>query len=370
MLTTRVVDFTPDLLRLQSEWEALRKECHGSIFTSFDWTIEWLRHFDLVASPRIVLVEERGDLIAIAPFVVMEHRALGMKLKKLALVGNGGSVAQLYDLRILSRGNTEEVLEVIIEALDELDWNVIHLDGMCDDDLTLSFYDRLSERWETDELVRVPCPRAELPADGDLLEVISVGTRRIIKRSVNSLENDSRIGYRIVDLPDEAAEAVEIFALRHMDRWENKDGLLFGHEQMTSFLKDVIMASAQEGRGLVYEVWIDGSLASQMICLEDRDCMRSFRVGMTDRYADFAPAHLVAYFAMTEARKAGFSHFDFGSGLEEFKYRLDDSGRSFVGIQAKRGSVRAMSKLSSLPGVRQLIERNGNRQMALKASRD
>jgi CelD/BcsL family acetyltransferase involved in cellulose biosynthesis len=70
---------------------------------------------------------------------------------------------------------------------------------------------------------------------------------------------------------------------------------------------------------------------------------------------------------MAEAQKAGFIRFDFGAGPEEFKYRLGARDRSLMRIQAKRGTVRAMAKLSSLPVVKQLVDRSGAKEQALKA---
>jgi CelD/BcsL family acetyltransferase involved in cellulose biosynthesis len=85
------LDNTLDLQSYQPAWEALRKRCGGSIFVSFDWTIEWLRHFDRSAQPRVILVEEDGGVVGIAPFVVWEERSMGMKVRKLSLVGTEGS---------------------------------------------------------------------------------------------------------------------------------------------------------------------------------------------------------------------------------------------------------------------------------------
>jgi CelD/BcsL family acetyltransferase involved in cellulose biosynthesis len=367
LLRSRVIDSTPDLLMVQPEWEDLRKRCRGSIFSSFDWSIEWLRHFDRVASPRVVLVEEDGDLVGLSPFVVMEHRSVGMKLKKLSLVGNGAGVAELYDLGVLVSEGRDDVMDEIVEQMDALDWNVLHLNEMRDDAVTRELYDKVSDRWETDELVSIPCPRTDLPASGDLMDVVSSRTRRTIRKTIHQLETDNRVGYRCIDLPDECAEATAMYSLQHQERWEVKGGSIFGNENLSSFLKDVMMASAQEGRGMVYEVWIDGSLASQMLCLDDGDVMRAYRVGMTNRYLDLSPGNLVAIYAMNEARNAGYTQFDFGAGPEEFKYRLGAKDLPLLRIQAKRGTVRAMAKITSLPGVKQLVDRSGMRQQALKA---
>jgi len=367
MLNSHLVGSTADVMLIQPEWESLRKRCGGSIFISFDWAIEWLRHFDRLASPRIVVVEDDGEVVGIAPFVVMEHRSMGMRLKKLSLVGNGAGVAELYDLGIMVDEDREDVMDEIIERMDELDWNILHLNEMTDCPTTHSLYAKVSDRWDTDEPVRIPCPRTELPGTGDVMEVVSSRTKRTVRKAIGTLEAESRVGYRCVDLPEEAAEAAAMYALQHMERWEEKGGSIFTNENLSSFLKDVMMATAQEGRGMIYEVWIDGSLASQMLCLEDGDVMRAYRVGMSDRYAEYSPGNLVAIYAMNEARDAGFTQFDFGAGPEEFKYRLGAKDRPLMRIQAKRGSVRAMAKISSLPGVKQLVDRSGMKQQALKA---
>lgn len=367
MLRTWRLDHTVDLQSMQAEWESVRKQTGGSIFTSFDWAIEWLRHFDKVASPRVVFVEEYGTIIAIAPFVLIEQKSMGLKLKKLSLIGNGSGVAELYELGLLVDPEREDVLDRIVEEMDKIDWNILHLNEMTDSPVSQSLYRKVAERWETDEPVRIPCPTADIPPEGDVMEVISSRTRRTLRKITSTLEAESRVRYRCVDLPKEAGEAASIYALQHLERWEDKGGSIFTSENLSSFLKQVMMATVTEGRGMIYEVWIDGSLASQMLCLEDGDVMRAYRVGMNNRYSEFSPGNLVALYAMTEAQKAGFTRFDFGAGPEEFKYRLGARDRPLIRIQAKRGTVRAMAKISSLPVVKQLVDRSGAKDQALKA---
>ncbi len=367
MLRAWRLDHTIDLQSMQGEWETLRKMTGGSIFSSFDWSIEWLRHFDKVASPRVIFIEEDGAIVAIAPFVLVEQRAMGMKLRKLSLIGNGSGVAELYDLGILVGEDREDILDRIIEEMNKIDWNVLHLNEMTDGPVARALHSKISERWETDEQVFIPCPATDIPAEGDVMEVISSRTRRALRKISASLEAESRIRYRCVDVPKEAGEAAAMYALQHLERWEDKGGSIFTSENLSSFLKNVMVATVTEGRGMIYEAWIDGSLASQMLCLEDGDIMRAYRVGMSNRYAEFSPGNLVALYAMAEAQKAGFIRFDFGAGPEEFKYRLGARDRSLMRIQAKRGTVRAMAKLSSLPVVKQLVDRSGAKEQALKA---
>jgi len=367
-LRVRTVSEPSELMLLRPEWELLRKQCGGSIFSSLDWALEWLRHFESVASLRALIVEDPSGVRAIAPLVVMEQKAMGLRMRKLSLVGNGAGVAELYDLGILWSGDVDETADAIAQGMEGLDWNLLQLNEMREDAMTLALHERAGEMWDADDLVRVPCPATELPEEGEVLDVISSRTRRTIRKAMNDLELEGRIRYRAVDLPDEAAEAAGMYALQHVSRWsDSKGGSIFSNKDLAEFLKDVMMSAAQEGRGTIYEVWIDGSLASQMLCLEDGDTMRAYRVGMTDRFAEFSPGNLAAHYAMSEAQKAGFTLFDFGAGPEEFKYRLGAQDRSLVRIQAKRGGMKAAARLSSLPGVKQVVDRSGARRSALKA---
>ena len=366
-LDVQVVDQTEDVPSIQAEWESLRKRCRGSIFSSFDWGLEWLRHFDRIAQPRIVMVEEDGELVGLAPFALMEHRSMGMRMKKLSMIGNGAGVAELYDLGIMVLDQRNDVIDAIANAMDEMRWNVLHLNELRDDEVNRALHHRVTERWETDEIIQIPCPRTDIPQSGDVLDVASSRTRRTIRKAMETLERDSRINYRTVDLPEETAEAAELYALQHMERWSEKGGSIFSNENLSAFLRDVMRATAEEGRGMIYEVWIDGTLASQMLCLEDGDLMRAYRVGMNNRFSEFSPGNLVAHYAMREAQMAGFVQFDFGAGPEEFKYRLGARDVPLMRIQAKRGTVKAMSRISSLPGVKQIVDRSGAREQALKA---
>lgn len=361
-LTVRTLDNTIDLQGYQPEWEELRKRCGGSIFCSFDWAIEWLRHFDKECLPRIIMVEENGVLVGLAPLALTEQHSMGVKVRRLSLVGDGVGVAELYDLGVMVSEDREDILDKMVQEMGRLDWNVLEFNRMRDCPSARSLFQRVSRRWETEDLATVPCPGTELPSSGSLMDVISSRTKRIMVRSMTMLEEESRIRYRCVDTPNEANEATAMYALKHLAKVEGKDTGTYSSERQSSFLTDVMLSTVLEGRGMVYEAWIDGSLAAQMLCLEDGDVMRAFRVGTSDRYQEYSPSNLVALYAMNEARQAGFTFFDFGAGAEEFKYRLGARDRQLLRIEAKRGTFRAMSKISSLPGVRHLMDRSGARQ--------
>ena len=199
-----------------------------------------------------------------------------------------------------------------------------------------------------------------------MIDVIGSRTRRTIRHVTSSLSNENRIVYRIEESPDGVEEALRTYVELHRDRWKKRGGSIFADESISSFLVDIARRFAETSCGRVYEVRIDGTVASQLLCIDDWECMRAYRIGMNDSMKEFAPGNLVAYFAMQDARKRGFGHLDFGKGAEEFKYRMGAKDTYLVGVEAKKGSLKIMSKIASLPGVKGIVERMGAKDSALK----
>lgn len=366
MLEHRTVSDIQKLRSFGKSWETLRKMCKGPAYQSFDWTNMWLKHFGNLASPRLILVNDGEDIVGILPLVQTVTTLMGMRLKRLSFFGNCSNTAESYNHELLCVGNQDEVLDQMIEALRELDWNLLQLCDLRDTSLSTTLCERIAEEWQTDEIPKTPCPHAYLSATGDVIDIIGSRTRRTIRHVISSLKNENRIVHRIEESPDGVAEAMRTYAELHRDRWGKRGGSIFADENISSFLIDIARKFAETGSGRVYEIRIDGTVASQLFCIDDWECMRAYRIGMNDSMKEFSPGNLVAYFAMQDAQKRGFGHLDFGKGAEEFKYRMGAKDTYLVGVEAKKGSLRIMSKIASLPGVKEAVERTGVKDSALK----
>ena len=241
---------------IEREWEILRKCCDASIYASHAWALEWLDKFGSHTQPNVVVLKENGRTCAIAPFIITEQKTAGIKIKKLSMIGNGTGTTELYDLSILWCGEAEKIADALAEIIDQLDWNVIQIHDIREDDVSTLLYEKISSLWDTDEIVKIPCPYVELDSISDALDNASSRTRRMIRKTLQSLEEDSRIRYRRVDIPEEVKEAAEFYALHHISRWEDKGGSIFSNEDIASFLKDITTYAANEGYGEVFDACI------------------------------------------------------------------------------------------------------------------
>ncbi|MBM4237168.1 MAG: GNAT family N-acetyltransferase [Euryarchaeota archaeon] len=366
MLRYRLVEHTEEMETLREDWERVREACRGSVLTSFEWTLAWLESFRHVVSPRIVVVEEGGEVRGLAPFTISEQKVMGVIVRKLSIVGNGKGTVEMYDLSLLHEGDCLAVVKTIVSALDEVKWNMLNLENLRNDPSSLALFDLVSQRWLTDDLTRTPCPYVRLDSVDDVIRLIGKRTQRTIRKMASELQGEERLEFRIVEDPEGIVRSMETYVAQHRDRWSRKGGSIFSDDLVSRFMINIAERMASMGRGRCYEILIDGEVASQILCFDDRNCTRAYRVGVNDAFLDYSPGNLVTYRAMEDSKRRGFKYFDFAKGAEEFKYRMGAQDRHLVSIQAKRGSLRLMSKLASVPGVRKIAEKSGVKDSALK----
>ncbi|MGD0057105.1 MAG: GNAT family N-acetyltransferase [Methanomassiliicoccales archaeon] len=344
----------------------MRKECKASVFMSFDWVRLWLRHFESVASPRVVVLERNGEIEAIAPFVLVLRSSMGIKVKRLMFLGNSSGTAEAYDLGVMYTGEEREIVDGIMEALREIDWNLMQLLDIRDESFCNALCERVQTEWQMDPPVRTSCPFVSIPLSGDILALAQSRTRRKMRKVTSTLEGEGRLHSRVGRSPEEVVEAMKTYIRHHRERWESKGGSIFSNDKLGSFMLDIGRELSEKGIAEMYEVLIDGEVASQAFCIKDGDWMRAYRIGINTKFMDFSPGYLVAHVAMKDAQNRGFKVFDWGKGEEQFKYLVGAEDRYIFGIQAKRGSLAHMSKIASLPGIRAVVEKTGVRESALR----
>jgi len=318
------------------------------------------------ASPHVILVEEGKEIVGILPLVQTVASMMAMRLRRLSFFGSCPGTAESYDNELLCKGDRDEVLDQIIMALKGSDWNLLQVCDLRDTPLSSALCKRIAEEWQSDEMPKIPCPFIDLPPSGDVMGIVGSRTRRTIRSVSNALKAEDRIAFRIEDSPDRVADAMRTYVTLHRERWMKRGGSILTDENLSSFLINISKRLAERGVGRVYEVRIDDRVASQLLCIDDWDCIRAYRIGISESAKEYSPGNMVVHFAMNDAQKRGFRRFDFGKGAEEFKYRMGAENASLIGIEAKKGSLEMLSKIASLPGVKSVVDRTHVRDAALK----
>ena len=106
------------LLRLRSAWGALCEEAEaGCLFLTPEWLIPWWEQFGSGRELRCIAVSEGDRLIGFLPLFAEGARIAGMRVRRVAFLGDGATGCDYLDM-LAARGRETDVRAAVLEALD------------------------------------------------------------------------------------------------------------------------------------------------------------------------------------------------------------------------------------------------------------
>jgi CelD/BcsL family acetyltransferase involved in cellulose biosynthesis len=351
---------------LAKDWEELRMACGGSIFTSHAFTQAWLREFSDIAVPKVITAWENGQLVGVAPLAVWERKAVGMRMRILSLIGSAGSTQEFHELGFLSEKERTDVTEGLIDHAGRVRWDILMMRDMTDNESNHFLLASVAKRWKAGRVSKEVCPCITVPEGDDVLADLGSRTRRRLRSHLRILEADKRIEFRQILDAEGAERAMGTFAELHQARWKDKGGSIFADKRQTRLLIEEARLAMSSRSGCVCEVVIDNKIAAQQLILYDGEYGRAHRMSINPEFMEYHPGYLVVYGAMLDIKKRDLKLLDMGKGAEEYKYRLGAKDRYLIGMQAVRGRMALATKLSGLPGVKQVATRTGLKDKALR----
>jgi len=346
-MTASVIDTHDGLDGLEDRWERLRKECGAGIYSSYFLTRSWLENYRAVSSPRIVLVEEHGELVGLAPLAVHTHRSGRLSVNVLALAGRVAGRLFISPSTILLRPGRDDALEPMLKAMRGMDWSFLSAIYMEDIHPASRFIEVAGRTWRPEPHPENSLVILSLP-EGDISAMYEAGARRSFEKRSRALERGGhKVSLRKVASED-LDRAVETYARQHIERWENKGGSYFRNPENVLFLRSALKEAALRNKSFAHEILIDGEVAAQNFGFVEGDRAYSYRLGMNDAFARYSPGWMVKHFGMTDLRDNGVIKCDFGVGEEKFKTMMGGTTIPLIVFRASRGLMSLLSRAQSI----------------------
>ncbi len=348
-----------ELVDYRDQWESLRQECGGLIYCSFDFTRLWLEVFKQVASPRIILIEDKGEVVGIAPFAASNYRVAGLPIKVLALVGDVEHRLRLSSSAVLFSSERHDVLEAMVKEIKQLDWNKFTANNMQDTVAVREFIDRMGAVGRQEEHLPGKTLKVLLPESGDVSQTFQKKARKNTHYLLNRLEKEKvQVEFKEVGM-DGIDAAVNTYARQHINRWQSKGGSMFSYPQNSEFVKRVMEMSLSKHAGFTYELMIDNEVAAQLFgFLEGQSCFW-FRLGMDNKFARYSPGWIINYFTLTRLRNKGVKVCNTGLGDEDYKHWLGGNEMLLPGVKVNRGMASLLMRLALSDTFQKLDSRLG-----------
>jgi CelD/BcsL family acetyltransferase involved in cellulose biosynthesis len=347
-----------DFQEHREAWEGLRHECGAPIFASYDLVHLWLDNFKSVVKPHVVLVEDKGELVGVAPLFTSHSRVMGLPLNFIGMVGNMNTLFGYSLYSVFAKQDDPAVIREMLSSIKKAKWNVLVMSKMEMNSSTSRFLDGLGKNGGSNpSSLSTSTDRSYVfPPEGNITADFGKSTRRHLQNMRNRLEKEGRMGLHKVENVEDAERAMNLYLSNHEQQWDH--GISHLNTALNRrLLVEMGKLAVGKGMGEINELLIDGEVAGQVLCFFDGDVSRGFRVGMTDKFQDFSPGKLALILNMEENRKRGMKAMDFLHGNEDYKVHMTNMQHPLGSAMVNKGTWRAISRVRSLPAMRFLENR-------------
>jgi hypothetical protein len=345
-----ILESLEDFRDYREAWEALRQGCGAPIFSSYDLVHLWLDNFREEVKPYIVLIEEGGELIGAAPMCTSHYRIMGLPINTISMVGNLFPLHGYSPLSILAKQDRPEVIGEMIGCVKKGKWNKLVLSYMEPNSPNRRFTDGMVQMGEGKSSSLTPTIHRTyiFPPEGSIAADFEKNTRGNLLRFRSKLEKDGRLEFRRVRTVEDAERAMNLFLSIHDERWQQKDSIFRTdcNRRLAIEMGKLELCSEMGG---INELLIDGEVAGQITYFIDGDVARGVHLGMNNKFRSFSPGMLVLMMTMEDNRNRGLKVYDPGHGNEGYKLRMTNVHRELGAAKVYKGTMRALSRIRSLP---------------------
>ena len=209
----KVTEFN-EFQALKNRWNnSLNESLDNNVFSTWEWLSTWWKHFGKGKHLVVLSVEDKNEILAIAPFVYSEHSFLSFgNLKKISFVGSPQSD---YNSLILKEKKVK-FLELIFDYLNKhIDWDYLELEDIPENSATMDLLYTAPvkmqyKNWETGQ--SDICPYISLPNSMNaFLAGLSSNMRHNLKRYSRKLGEKCRLESKNYNEIGSVKEAMETF---------------------------------------------------------------------------------------------------------------------------------------------------------------
>jgi CelD/BcsL family acetyltransferase involved in cellulose biosynthesis len=335
----KVVEFN-EFQSLKDRWnESLSESLDNNIFSTWEWLSIWWKHFGEEKKLVILLVEDKNEILAIAPFVLSRCSLFGFGgLKKISFVGSPDSD---YNSFILKERNIK-LLESILDYLNNhIEWDYLELEDISEISASMDLLRRIPlkkpyKHWE--ERQSTLCPFLTLPNSMDVfMKGLSKNMRQNLRRYSRKLEGEYRVEFKNYDEIGSVEEAMETFFQLHQKRWESRGDLgAFNKPLVRNFHIDIAKCFAEKGWLRLYFLTVNDKPISTYYSFEYNQKVYYYLGGWDPEYSRYMIGSLFMMYDIGKCIQRGLKEYDLMRGIEPYKTRWTTKARKNITVSFVR----------------------------------
>lgn len=344
MRITEVDNYT-DFISLKERWQDVLRRCDRSIFSTWEWLSIWWKHFRRDKRLLVLLAEDNGKILGIAPLMFSVHAMFGLRMGKIEFIGTPAS--DYSNFILVEKG--EEVLNMFIDYLvNNLTekWDYIELREIPETAESLIYLNGISGKSKLVQrrVLRAPrtneCPYLPLPKSFDVfLSRLNSKFRRDLRRYQRRLQEKFKVNFEDFSKTESYKEGMEIMFDLHQRRWRGKGHRsIFCDQKVHDFHLDVARSFSERGWLSLSSLLADGEAVASLYGFRYRSKLYAYISGMNPAYHRYGVGNLLLRQVLENCIEEELTEFDFLRGNEPYKYRWNSLTRkNFEVVLIQRG---------------------------------
>lgn len=327
-MNIKIIEDINSFLELRDDWNMLAKDLIP--INGFDWLYKWWNHFQDKKELKIVVAEEDGKIVGIAPLYINNTRALKfIPIKKLCFLG--GDISDYLDFLIADR-NTEQIYNALIDfihkhiSFDQIEF--IHIN---------SHYPNFSlwRKNHTDTknfMLQNECPGINLAnysSYDDYFSGMNKNLRKSIKFRQRKSEKDG-INVEYIfnkNITEQDIDTIARINLKRQiflqQRGDTHRFCYFTDKKKDSFIRDFFCTDKTDNKLLCYTAY-NGTVTAYDLALLSKDKMILWNCGFDPDYSEYSPLKLLINEIIKYSFDNGYKYVDFLRGKDPYKTEWTD----------------------------------------------
>ncbi len=349
---------------LQEQWNVLLlRSPDNNLFLTFEWLSTWWEVFGGGRELCVWLVEDRGELVGIAPLYSHTRRVAGVPLRELSLLGNQAVGSDFLGF-IIKDGCERDVLAALgAELRSEPGWERLVLEGIAADSGLIGSLRDLGRTagCYVSQCPAFTCPAMTLPATWDeFMALPDKIFKRIVQREcVKKLHKRHQVELLLSVGGQPLGPWLQKLFDLHTERWHSagQPGA-FDDDRMKEFYSRVSALFNQRGWLRLSALRVDGNVDVMEYGVVYGDAYYSLQGGCSAQGLELKAGHVLQYHIF-ESLVGNLREFRFLRGAERYKYQWGSVDKWTASVALYRGVKAQVAGRSqnAVRGIKGLIKR-------------
>ncbi|MFH0777710.1 MAG: GNAT family N-acetyltransferase [Candidatus Eisenbacteria bacterium] len=312
--------------------------------SSFEWLSLWFKHFGTDKELLVLLAQEDGKTIGIAPLMIHRRQAVYrglLKLRTVSFIGYGFT----GDCDFLVARQREDVIGSFFDYLFRNShlWDEILLTHISETSPNLELIKKEIARKGHEVRVEIitRCPYVNIEGDFEsYYATLGRNLRRDVMRNLKKLEADgTKVDFDVVDRIEER----HMEELRELNRGRfeiARHRSFFLVENKYAFMKELLGVFAGNDRCRLFVARIGGNLAVYLLAFSFNGILYAWNTSYNLEYVRYSPGKLLLRHTLSYCFEKGYRVLDLMAGDEDYKLWWTEKIRLSYSIHARKRSLK------------------------------